>query len=533
MGLALAVSLRRSESSRTEVGYVPVPDHLDRFVEVPGSRDVVPIEQVIAAHAETLFTGAVVEAAFPFRASRVGDVEIDEDSSGSLLAAVADQVEARPFKPVIRLEVGVEMSREVRAAILNGVRDDQASDSATLTRSDVYVVPGLVDLGSTAELCDQDVEGGVFPRHEAVDVLDPERSIFDLLKEGDRLVHHPFHDFDSTVGRFLREAAADGDVVSIRLTLYRTGMRSPVMEALLQAVRAGKDVSVFVELKARFDEESNIHWTKRLEDAGARVVYGVVGFKTHAKTALVVRREEAGVRRYVHVGTGNYNATTSRFYTDLGLMSADPDLGADLNDFFNELTGGEGPPQKQFRRLLVAPHSLVQGIERMIAREIDHAQAGRPARIQVKVNGLADRRVVTSLYRASAAGVDVDLIVRSICTLRPGVPGLSDRITARSILGRFLEHSRIFYFENAGQSEYYIGSADWRARNLRRRVEVVAPVDDTAGRAVLRSVLDAQLADERAWVLRADGAYSRLGGEGPDSQHVLLARDGGAAPATS
>jgi polyphosphate kinase len=294
------------------------------------------------------------------------------------------------------------------------------------------------------------------------------------------------------------------------------------MEALLAALESGKDVSVFVELKARFDEESNIEWTHRLKEAGAHVVTGVLGYKTHAKTALVVRREAQGVRRYVHIGTGNYNATTARFYTDLGLMSADPDLGADLHDFFNELTSSELPPDRRFRRLLVAPNSLVQELERMIEREAEHARAGRPTKIQAKMNGLADRKIVLALYQAAQAGVEIDLVVRSICTLRPGVPGLSERIHVRSILGRLLEHSRIFYFENAGQPEYYIGSADWRARNLRKRVEVVAPVVDPAARSVLRSVLDAQLDDPRAWVLRPDGAFERLRGEGPTSQERFM-----------
>jgi polyphosphate kinase len=530
LGLGLAVSLRRTEDGRVELGYVPVPAHLDRFQPVPDSADFIAVEDVIAANCASLFVGAAIENAYPFRATRVGDVEIDEDASSNLLVDVADEVEARAYKPVIRLEVGPSMPREVRAFILKAIRDDQSADAATITRSDVYELPGLVDLTSIAELCDVDVEGGLFPTHSSEECLDPDRSIFEILADGDVLCHHPFHDFGTTVGRFLSEAAADPDVVAIKLTLYRTGRRSPVMDALMQALEAGKDVSVFVELKARFDEESNIHWTRTLKEAGGRVVFGVVGYKTHAKTALVVRKEDGGVRRYVHVGTGNYNAATARFYTDLGLMSADPDLGADLNDFFNELTGGAGPPQKQFRRLLVAPHSLVQGVERMIDREIEHATAGRPARIQVKLNGLADRRVVKALYRASQAGVDVDLVVRSICTLRPGVPGLSEHIHVRSILGRFLEHSRIYYFENAGQSEYYIGSADWRARNLRRRVEVVTPVDDSGARAVLRRVLDAQLDDPRAWVLRPDGAWERLRGEGPDSQHRLMATRGGFAP---
>ena len=526
LGLALAVSLRRGVEGRPELGYIPVPDDLDRFLRVPDSFDIIAVEQVIGANVAELFPSARIEKVYPFRATRLGDADIDEDSSGSLLAAVADEVEARPYKPIIRIEVDQTMPREVRAYILKAIRDEQTTDAPTLTRSDIYEVSGLLDVSSVSELCDLGVEGGLYEPFEARQPLSTDRSIFDILSENDVLCHHPFHDFAGTVGRFLQEAAHDPDVVSIKLTLYRTGRHSPVMEALIAALGAGKDVSVFVELKARFDEESNIHWTNRLKEAGARVVYGVVGYKTHAKTALVVRREAGGVRRYVHVGTGNYNATTARFYTDLGLMSADPDLGADLNDFFNELTGGAGPPQKEFRRLLVAPASLVQGVERLIAREIDHARAGRPARIQAKLNGLADRKVVKALYRASQEGVNVDLVVRSICTLRPGVPGLSERIRVRSILGRFLEHSRIYYFENAGQSEYYIGSADWRARNLRRRVEVVAPVDDPSAREVLRSVLDAQLDDPRAWVLRPDGVFERLRGEGPGSQELLMERVG-------
>jgi polyphosphate kinase len=530
LGLALAVALRRGGEERSELGYVPIPSHLDRFLRVPGSRALVAVEDVICANCDALFVGATIERAYPFRATRLGDVAINEDAAGSLLVEVADEVEARAYMPVIRLEVSAAMPREVRAYILKAIRDDQTADGATLTRSDVYELPGLVDLTDISEICEEDVEGGLFPPYTPESPLDPDRSIFEILSDGDVLCHHPFHDFESTVGRFLTEAATDPDVVAIKLTLYRTGRRSPVMDALMGALEAGKDVSVFVELKARFDEESNIHWTRTLKEAGARVVYGVVGFKTHAKTALVIRKEGGSVRRYVHIGTGNYNAATARFYTDFGLMSADPDLGADLNDFFNELTGGAGPPQKQFRRLLVAPHSLVQGIERMIDREIEHARAGRPARIQVKVNGLADRRVVKSLYRAAQEGVEIDLIVRSICTLRPGVPGLSDRIRVRSVLGRFLEHSRIYYFENAGQSEYYVGSADWRARNLRRRVEVVTPVDDSGAREIMRRLLDAQLSDPRAWVLRPDGAFERLRGTGLDSQHQMMVTRGGVEP---
>jgi polyphosphate kinase len=528
LGLALAAVLRRPGEARTDLGYVSIPRDLPRFLHLPDTKDVIPIEEVITANAAELFSSEV-EDVHLFRASRTADVEIDEDSSGSLLEAIADQVQERPYKPVIRLEVEASMPRELRAYLLKEIRAEQGSEAATLTRSDIYEVDGLLDLRCAAEFCDIQVDGGLYLPYIPSRPLAEETSIFAALAKGDILVHHPFHDFDSTVGRFLFEAAADPEVVAIKLTLYRTGRRSPVMEALLQALESGKDVSVFVELKARFDEESNIEWTHKLKEAGANVVTGVLGFKTHAKTALVVRREEQGVRRYVHIGTGNYNAQTARFYTDLGLMSADPDLGADLHDFFNELTGSELPPERRFRRLLVAPNSLVQELERMIEREADHARAGRPARIQAKMNGLADRKIVMALYRAAKAGVDIDLVIRSICTLRPGVPGLSERVHVRSILGRLLEHSRIFYFENAGQSEYYIGSADWRARNLRKRVEVVAPVDDPAARVVLRSILDAQLDDPRAWVLRPDGAFERLAGEGPSSQELFMSPTRGTA----
>jgi len=521
LGLSLAAVLRRPGEARTDLGYVAIPQDLPRFFGVPDSRDVIAVEDVVIANANGLFS-AEVEDVHVFRASRTADVEVDEDSSGSLLAAIADQVEERPYKPVIRVEVEASMPRELRAYLLKEIRAEQGGEAATLTRSDFYEIDGLLDLRRVAELCDIDIEGGRYAPHTPLRPLADHASMFDLLAKGDVLVHHPFHDFESTVGRFLAEAACDPDVVAIKLTLYRTGRRSPVMEALLQALAGGKDVSVFVELKARFDEESNIEWTHRLKEAGAHVVTGVLGYKTHAKTALVVRREADGVRRYVHIGTGNYNAQTSRFYTDFGLMSSDPDLGADLHDFFNELTGSELPPGRRFRRLLVAPNSMVQELERMIRREADHARAGRPARIQAKLNGLADRKIVLALYAAARAGVQIDLVVRSICTLRPGAPDLSERIHVRSILGRLLEHSRIYYFENGGQGEYYIGSADWRARNLRKRVEVATPVDDPAARAVLRSVLNAQLADPRAWVLRPDGAFERLGGDGPSSQELFM-----------
>lgn len=525
LGLSLAAVLRGEDEGIVQLAHVPVHASLPRFIPLPGGADLVPVEEIIAAHAASLFPAFKVAEVHAFRVSRMEDVDIDEGTSASLLAAVEDEVEARPYKPVVRLEVQRTMPREVLAYLLRELRQEAGAESSALGRGDVFEVDGPLDLRSFAQMADLALPGGSFAPFTPREAVPPGRSIFDTLKERDVLVYHPYESFDGSVARLISEASRDPKVVAIRLTLYRTGKNSAFADTLLEALRNGKEVSVFVELKARFDEESNIQWTRRLIEAGGHVVYGVVGYKTHAKTALVVRREGDGVRRYVHVGTGNYNATTSRFYTDLGLLSADPDLGADLNDFFNELTGSSGPPVKAYRRLLVAPNSLPQALQRLIEREAAHARAGRRARIQAKLNGLTDRRTVQALYLAAQQGVDVDLVVRAVCTLRPGVPGLSERIRVRSILGRFLEHARIFYFENAGEGEYFIASADWRRRNLRKRVEVAVPVDDPGARRRLRAILDAEMEDPRAWVLRPDGAYERGAGRGRTTQERALAGD--------
>jgi polyphosphate kinase len=301
-------------------------------------------------------------------------------------------------------------------------------------------------------------------------------------------------------------------VVAIRVTLYRVGERSPIVDALTRALEGKKEVALFVELKARFDETRNVGWVRRLEEAGATVVYGVVGLKNHAKVGLVLRREADGLRRYVHIGTGNYNAATAKVYTDLSLFSADPDLGADVHDLFNQLTGSSRGPGGTFRRIAVAPDGLLPWLLARIAGEVEHARAGRPARIRAKLNGLADTEVIQALYRASRAGVTIELVVRGLCTLRPGVPGHSDRIRVVSRLGRFLEHARIYHFGNGGADDYFIGSADWRPRNLRRRVEVVAPVAAEEARATLDALLTRELADPAAWTLESDGSYARAGG---------------------
>jgi polyphosphate kinase len=328
------------------------------------------------------------------------------------------------------------------------------------------------------------------------------------------------------VERFFVEAADDAAVAAIKLTLYRAGGRSGIVDALLRAARAGKEVFVFVELKARFDEERNVDWARKLEEAGIHVVYGLVKLKTHCKTALVVRRENGAVRRYVHIGTGNYNAATAALYTDLGLLSADEGLGADLNDLFNELSGSSRPPETQYRRLLVAPTHMLPRFLQLIDREAEHARAGRGGRIRVKLNGLADGEVILALYRAAQAGVDIAISDRGTCCLRPGVPGLSERIRVVSVLGRFLEHARIFHFANGGQAEYYIGSADWRPRNLRRRVEVVTPVLHPEGQRRLDRILTEELDDPTAWALRPDGRYERrqpdAGRDGRSAQQRLV-----------
>ncbi len=364
------------------------------------------------------------------------------------------------------------------------------------------------------------------PFHPVVPAaLSGTRNIFDVIREGDLLVHHPYDSFSGTVERFLQAAADDADVAAIKLTLYRTGGDSNLARLLVQAAERGKQVAVLVELQARFDEENNISWAKRLEDAGVHVSYGVAGLKTHAKVALVVRREGETMRRYVHIGTGNYNAKTARLYTDFGLLTSNPALGADLTDFFNVLTGFAAPTG--YRKLIVAPRGMRDCILAMINRESEQARAGRPARILAKMNAVVDPEIIRALYQASQAGVTIDLVVRGICCLRPGLPGISDRIRVLSIIGRFLEHSRAWYFLNGGSEEVYIGSADWMPRNLDRRIEAVAPIEDPASRLLVRQLLEFMLEDNRQaweldarWGLRAaPAAQPRAGARHPPAAH--------------
>jgi polyphosphate kinase len=401
------------------------------------------------------------------------------------------------------------MPREVRERLLWELRFERGAESGAVAEGDVVEVDGMLDLRGLRQLMSLPIPNGHYPEFEGSDPWGAEPDVWAMLRRRDVLVHHPFESFAVTTGRFFADAAADPDVLAIKITLYRVGEESPIADALLQALQSGKEVALFVELKARFDEARNVTWVRRLEEAGATVVYGVVGLKNHAKAGLVLRREPDGLRRYVHIGTGNYNAATARVYTDLSLFSSDVDLGADVHDLFNQLTGSSHIPGGPFRRLAVAPETLLPWLLDAIERETEHARAGRPAVIRAKLNGLADEEVIEALYEASRAGVRIDVIVRGLCTLRPGVPGHSERIRVVSRLGRYLEHARVYHFMNGGAEEYFIGSADWRPRNLRRRIEIVAPVTDAAGRERLGQLLDTELADETAWELEPDGSYRR------------------------
>jgi polyphosphate kinase len=440
-------------------------------------------------------------------------MQFDEVGAASFVQAMAEQVRRRPWGPVVRIEVERTMPPSLQELLQRELRFEESDLGSGLGPSDVYEADGPVDLGGLEQLAavakrlHPDLD---YPPFAARDPFAGCRSVFEALDERDVLVHHPHDAFAASFERFIAEAADDPNVAAIKLTLYRPGGGgpSPIGEALRRAAARGADVSVFVELKARFDEALNIGWAQSLEAAGIHVITGLATLKTHAKIALVVRRAHGRTRGYGHVGSGNYNPDTARLYTDLGLFTTDEGITADLHALFNELTGSSRPPQAAFRRLLVAPTDMLERFLALIARETAHARTGRGGRIRAKLNGLADCSVIGALYSASQAGVDVELVVRGICMLRPGIPGLSERIRVVSVLGRFLEHARIYQFANGGEEpEYYVGSADWRPRNLRRRIEVVAPVDDAAARARLDGILDRELADPEAWTLQSDGTY--------------------------
>jgi polyphosphate kinase len=538
LSLNLAVVVRDPDGGPELFARVKVPNNVPRFVLV--NRDAsrvsrfLPVEDLIAAHLGQLFSGMQIVEHHLFRVTRNTDFELDEDRDEDLLQALERELARRRFGPPVRLEVGSSISDHVLETLVRELDMDS---------HDVIRVPALLDLSSLWQVYGEadrpDLKDRPFvpATHPHFAEGETPRSVFARMRDNDILVHHPYHSFSTSVQRFIEQAAADPNVLAIKQTLYRTSGDSPIVDALIDAAKAGKQVVVLVEVKARFDEQANIGWARILERAGCHVVYGLVGLKTHCKTALVVRQEGNQIRRYCHIGTGNYHPKTARLYEDFGLLTADPEVGADLTDLFNVLTGYSR--QTAYRRLLVAPYGVRSGIIERIEREVEHVRAGRPGLVQIKVNSLVDEEVIDALYRASQAGVDVDLMIRGICTIKPGVPGLSERIRVRSVLGRFLEHSRVFRFGDGVPrqadaaappgGEFWIGSADLMHRNLDRRVEALVRVTDPATRAELDRVLRLSM-DSRArcFELGADGAWRRRepASDQPliDPQEALLRR---------
>ncbi|WP_298904630.1 polyphosphate kinase 1 [uncultured Nostoc sp.] len=526
LSLNLAVVVKNPDTEEEFFARVKVPSVLPRFLPIPpelGDQNNekpahwtgVPLEQAIAHNLESLFPGMNIQEYHPFRITRDADLVLEEDEADDLLLAIEQELRKRRLggSPV-RLEIQSQTPEIVRSRLLHDLE---------LTESDLYEVDGLLGLRDLMyfmalplpELKDPPRQSVVPLRLQRLrepslnpDALETDegKDFFAVIREKDLLVHHPYQSFTTTVVRFITHAAYDPNVLAIKMTLYRTSGDSPIVNALIAAAENGKQVSVLVELKARFDEENNIYWAKRLERVGVHVVYGLVGLKTHSKTVMVVRREKDRIRRYVHIGTGNYNQKTARLYTDLGLFSCREELAADITDLFNFLTGYS--LQKSYRELLVAPVNMRDRFLALIHREIENVQNGFSGRIVAKMNALVDPQIIATLYEASRAGVQIDLIIRGVCCLRPGLKDISENIRIISIVGRFLEHSRIFYFHNNTQEEIYIGSADWMRRNLDRRVEVITPVKDPDIAKDLQEIMGIMLADNRqAWELQADGTY--------------------------
>jgi polyphosphate kinase len=549
LSLNLAVVVRDIETTSPErFARVKVPNNVPRFVRV--ERDgkgwaFLPMEELIAAHLSELFSGMQVVEHHVFRVTRNADLEVEEDRDEDLLQALERELARRRFGPPVRLEVAADISEHVLDLLVRELDMD---------KQDVLRVPGLLDLSALWQLYDEvdrpDLTDPPFvpATHPQFAEGETPKSVFATLREGDIGVHHPYHSFSTSVQRFIEQAAADERVLAIKQTLYRTSGESPIVDALVAAAEAGKQVVVLVEIKARFDEQANIAWARKLERAGCHVVYGLVGLKTHCKICLVVRQEAGQIRRYCHIGTGNYNPKTARLYEDFGILTADPEVGADLTDLFNVLTGYSR--QTGYRRLLVAPYGVRDGIIERIEKQIERAEADEPALVQMKLNAIVDEKIIDTLYRASMAGVQVDLVVRGICALRPGIPGLSENIRVRSILGRFLEHSRIFRFggrpgrpgepvDGSGNGsvargreelgEFWIGSADLMHRNLDRRVEALVEVTDPAIQEHLATGFDLSLAPEAdAFDLDADGEWRRTPeGRGADVQVTLQRRISG------
>ncbi len=532
LSLSLAVAVRSPGDSRgTHPGglrfaRIKAPHILPRWVQVPKMLRFVPLEDVIANNLQRLFEGMEIVESHPFRVTRNSDVQRNEETADDLLEAIQEELRERRFATVVRLELAKGCPEWMRELLC---------DQLETVPQEVFELEGPLGLRDLMQLSSTPLPSLRFrpwtpvphPRLAAIEAGGGPDEFFSVIAAGDLLVHHPYDSFASSVQRFIEAAADDPEVFAIKQTLYRTSHDSPNMRALIRAAEARKQVAVTVEIKARFDEAANIEWAEALEGVGAHVAYGVVGLKTHAKIALVVRRERDQLVPYTHLATGNYNPETAKLYTDLGLFTCNAEIAADVAQLFNMLTGYVHRPQ--FKKLLVAPINMRQRFVELIRREVAHSQAGRGGQIIAKMNSLEDREIVEELYAASAAGVEMDLMVRGICRLRPGLPEQSETIRVISIVGRFLEHARIFYFANAGQPEYFIGSADWMSRNLDYRVEAIAPVEDPRLQEELKAILDLQLSDNvMAWDLRADGSYHQrrpaAGEAARSSQEILMQR---------
>jgi polyphosphate kinase len=505
LSLNLAVLIRNPKTGKEHFARVKVPPIFSRFVSV-GNQRFVPLEEVIGEHLKRLFPGMDVLEVHTFRVTRNEDLEVEEDDAENLLAALEKELLRRRFGPPVRLEVEESIAPQVLELLVSEL---------DISEDEVFRLKGPLDLRGLHDIADlprQELKYPAFVPTTHFRLAEVESAapvdVFKATRRSDVLLHHPYDSFATSVQRFIEQAAADPHVLAIKQTLYRTSGDSPIIDALVDAAEAGKQVLVIVEIKARFDEEANIRWARKLEQSGCHVVYGLVGLKTHCKLALVVRDEPEGIRRYTHIGTGNYNSKTARRYEDLGLITTDERIGEDVAHLFNNLSGWSR--NASYDQLLVAPDSVRTGLIAQIHREIAHRQAGRPARIRMKANSLVDEGVIDALYLASQAEVPVELLVRGICALRPGVPGLSESITVRSILGRFLEHSRVFWFENAGEPNAWIGSADLMHRNLDRRVEVLVRLPGEDNVAAIARLLDLSFDDDTsAWILGSDGEWTR------------------------
>src|SRR5262245_19773263 len=504
LALNLLVTMRFPGDRDARMARVKVPDQKDvapRLQRIGSTNTFVLLEEIIANNLDLLFPGMKIESCNLFRITRNASIALEQGPTDDLLELIKSELEERPFQPIVRLQV---------AAGTDPVQLGMLTAELGLESEDVFEVHGMMAMEDLWQIATLKIPELRDPPHHPVDhprlVKDPRR-IFHIVRDGGAiLLQHPYESFTSSVERFLSTASLDPKVLAIKMTLYRTSAEGNIIQYLIDAARNGKQVAVLVELQARFDEAANIRWARRLEEVGIHVTYGVIGLKTHTKMILVVRRDYDGLRRYVHIGTGNYHPGTARLYSDVGLISSDEALGADLTELFNFLTGYSSP--QSYRKILVAPYNLKRSLLEKIDREIEHARAGAPASIQLKTNALEDGDITRALYRASQAGVMVDLIVRDTCRLRPGVPGLSENVRVVSIVGRFLEHARIYYFRNAGQEEYYIGSADLMGRNLEGRVEVLVPVETPELREELRLIFKIQVGDRRnGWEMQADGSY--------------------------